>query len=466
MTTLTKDMTQGVIWKALISFSLPLILTNLLQQTYNTADLLLVSWLADDKAMAAIGATGSLIFMMLGLFNGFATGTAVLVASSFGAKDHEKMYRSVHSTYAIALTSGLVLTIIALIFTPGILTLMSTPADIFAEAVEYTRIYFLGSIPLLVYNLGTAILRSVGDSRTPLIYLIVSSVINIALDLLFIGPFNMRSRGAAVATVIAQVVTATMLTVKLSRAGTVYQLNLKDIRFHKKETEEIFRIGIPAGIQMSLISFSNVLIQSRTNSFGYEAVAGVSAANRYDAFMGVGVQSFTMASTTFTGQNYGAKKYDRLRHGARTATIMGAVYSLSIGILLIIYGQSLVAFFNDNPAVIDYGYRKMRVLAHFHFIFTIAQVLSGVIRGIGKSVVPMTISIFSMVGVRTFWNYVVPDLLVQVPAWADFARSIDLVFWSYPVSWVITFSLTMLYYFFGKGMPRKLKDQERPALNT
>ena len=456
MNSQTKDMTTGVIWKELVLFSIPLIITNLLQQAYNTADLLIVSWLADDQAMAAIGATGSLSFMMLGLFFGFSIGASVIVAHAFGARDSDRMYRAIHTTYAVAILSGLILTVLAYIFAPNILHIMNTPENIFEEAVTYTRIYFMGSVPLLIYNMGTGILRSIGDSKTPLFYLVVSTVINIVLDAIFVGPLGMRAAGAAIATVIAQIVTALMLTIKLMRTTGMHKLTLSKIRIHWKEFKEIVAVGIPAGIQNSLMSFSNVLIQARTNAFGYLAVAGVSAANRYDAFMSVGVQSFMMAATTFTGQNYGAKKYHRLKKGARTAALMGSSIVLAVGILLIVFGRQLMGIFSSDPQVIEFGYRKMVVMASFNWIFAMSQIISGVIRGVGKSIVPMVIAIFAMVGVRTFWNYVVPDLLAQVPQWVGFARSIDLVFWSYPVSWLIATAMTFAYYLRGSWMPKDM----------
>lgn len=451
------DLTQGVIWKQIIYFVVPLILTALLQQAYNTVDLLIVGNLSDSLSMAAIGATASLIFMMLGLFMGLSTGVSVIVAQAFGAKDRARTSRAVHTTYALAILSGLFLTIFAWFSAPIILDRMGTPPEIFAEALTYTRIYFLGSIPLLIYNMGAGILRAIGDSRSPLFYLIVSTITNIVLDLIFVGPLNMRAAGAAWATLIAQCLTSLLLTLKLVKTDGMYRLDFNHIRMYKDELKEIVSIGLPAGIQSSLISFSNVLIQSRINSFGHEAIAGISAANRFDGFMMVGLNSFMMASTTFTGQNIGAQKIDRLKQGARTTTFLGVGFSVAMSIIILIFGRPLMGLFSQDPSVIEYGYGKILIYAPFHWIFTSAQVLSGVIRGAGQSLYPMLVSIFCMVGVRTLWNYPIAQFFQTLPALADFGASINLVHWSYPVSWVITFTCIIVYYRTQHWLPEKLR---------
>lgn len=451
------DLTQGIIWKQILYFVVPLILTALLQQAYNTVDLLIVGNLSDSLSMAAIGATASLIFMMLGLFMGLATGASVVVAQAFGAKDSPKTSRAVHTTYALALLSGLFLTVFAWFAAPFVLDRMGTPPEIFQEALVYTRIYFLGSIPLLIYNMGTGILRAVGDSRSPLVYLIISTITNIVLDLIFVGPLNMRAAGAAWATFIAQCLTSLLLTVNLMNTEGLHRLDLHQVRVYKEELKEIVSIGLPAGIQSALISFSNVLIQSRINSFGHEAIAGISAANRYDGFMMVGLNSFMMASTTFTGQNIGAKKVDRLKQGARTTTFLGVGFSVVMSIILLIFGRPLMGLFSQDPSVIEYGYGKILIYAPFHWIFTSAQVLSGVIRGAGQSLYPMLVSIFCMVGIRTLWNYPIAHFFQEIPRLADFGASINLVHWSYPVSWVITFACVWFYYRTQHWLPENLR---------
>lgn len=451
------DLTQGVIWKEIIYFVVPLIITALLQQAYNTVDLLIVGNLADDLSMAAIGATGSLSFMMLGLFMGLSTGVSVIVAQAYGARDAEKTSRAVHTTYALAILSGLLLAVLAWFSAPFILNRMDTPPEIFAEALAYTRIYFLGSVPLLVYNMGTGILRAVGDSRSPLIYLIVSTVANIVLDLLFVGPLGLRAAGAAWATLIAQILTSLLLTRNLLKVHGMHRLQLREIRLYREELREIVGIGLPAGIQSSLISFSNVLIQSRINGFGPLAIAGVSAANRYDGFSMVGLDSFMMASTTFTGQNIGARKIERLKQGARTTTFMGVIFSLSTSVILLVFGRQLMGFFSSDPQVIEFGYGKMVIYAPYHWMFTMAQVLSGVIRGAGQSLYPMLVSIFCMLGVRSLWNYPIARYFQTVPVWADFGASISLVHWSYPVSWVITLLCILIYYKARFWLPEDLR---------
>lgn len=443
------DLTEGSIWKVLFRYSIPLFFSNLLQQLYNTVDLMVVGNYAGETSMAAIGATGSLVFMMIGLFMGLGIGTSVIVAHAFGARDHKALFRSVHTTYAVALGSGLLLTVLGHFLTPQILVWMGTPETILQEAILYARVYFYGSIPMLIYNMGSGILRSIGDSRKPFIYLVISAVSNIALDLVFVAGFHMRALGAGIATLISQVLTAVLVTLTLMRSTEAHHLNLKEIRYYKHETRRTFVIGIPAGIQGALISFSNVLIQSQVNLYGDAAIAGVSAANRYDAFLAVGMQSFVMAATTFTGQNIGARKIERLKRGSRTAVLMGVLSSVIIGSLLLVFSRPLMQLFSSNEEVINYGLSKMRVLTPLHWIFSIAMIMAGILRGAGKSMVPMIISIFSIGIFRMIWIFVVS------PFW----KSIQVVFFSYPISWSMSLILTLIYYSRRKWLPEELRAE-------
>ncbi len=441
------DLTEGVIWRQMLRYALPLVLTNVLQQLYNTADLMIVGRYAGDAAMASIGATGSLSFMLIGFFMGLSTGASVVVAQAFGAKDPRRLDRAVHTTYATAIASGLVLTLLGHFFTPAILRAMKTPPDIFAEALRYARIFFYGSVPLLIYNMGSGILRSVGDSRRPFVFLVISSVMNIILDLVFVKGYGLGSAGAGYATLISQIASALLVTLTLMRTHEAHRLYLKRIRFHLAELRQTFTVGVPAGIQSALISFSNVLIQAQVNLYGTAAIAGVSAANRYDAFMGVGLQAFTLTATTFTGQNIGAKQGDRLKQGARTAMFLAMGWSFVIGALLFTFGRQLLGIFSPVTEVIDFGFRKMRILTPLHWLFAIPMTLSGIIRGAGKSFVPMLISLFSMCGLRMLWIYGV------TPFW----QSIDVVFLSYPISWIFTLILTVAYYRSRRWVPQELE---------
>lgn len=451
------DLTQGSIFTKLLQFAIPLMLSQLLQQAYNTADLLIVANLSDDLATAAIGATTPINFMLVGFFMGFATGATVLVAQAYGAKSPEKVFHAVHTSYATAIVSGLCLAILSIVFVPSILKSMHTDPAIFDEACQYLIILAVGAPVLLVFNTGTGILRAAGDTNTPLKYLALSSVLNIVLDLLFVGLGGLRAAGAAYATIIAQTTTALLVTIKLMHSQDYYRLSLRDIRFYKQETRRIIRIGVPAGIQASLISFSNILIQARVNTFGVPAVTAVSISNRLNGFKVVGVNAFMTTATTFTGQNYGARKIDRLVRGAVLNCLLGTAYSLFISFVIWGFAPELISLFSQDAEVIAIGVKKIFYLTHLHFVFMIAQILAGVMRGVGKSVIPMAVSIFSIVGVRSIWNYRAPAYLAQVPQWKDFAHSIELVFASYPISWVITFVLMLIYFLSRAWLPEDLK---------
>lgn len=420
----------------MIRFAIPLVLSNLLQQLYNTVDLMIVGQFSGKHSMAAIGATVSLCNLLVSMFTGMSMGSSVIVAQAFGAKDPKRLHRAVHTTYAVALASGLFLLTAGHFAAPFILRLMKTTPEIFNEAVTYARLTFYGALPLMVYNMGSGIMRSVGDSRRPFYYLAISTCMNFVLDLIFVAGFGLGAAGAGVATLLSQLVVAVLVTLNLCRFRGLFTLSLSHIRFYAAELRLILGIGVPAGIQNALISFSNVLIQAQVNRFGTDAIAGVSAANRMDAFLGVGAQAFSMTATTFTGQNIGAGYTHRLKRGAKTAILLSSGSSAIVGSLLLIFSHTLLGFFSPDPAVIHYGFLKMRALTPFHWIFAIAMVLSGILRGAGRSVVPMMISLITMCGLRMLWIYGVS------PFWG----SIDVIFLSYPISWFMNLVFALAYY--------------------
>lgn len=448
MRTQSVDLTRGTIWTSLLRYSWPLVLSNLLQQLYNTADSMVVGNFAGYRSMASIGATTSLCFMMIGMFTGLATGSSVIVAQAFGEGNSEKIFRAVHTTYATALTGGLILTLLGHFLTPVILTAMGTTPTIMPEAILYARLYFYGAIPMLVYNMGSGILLSVGDSKRPFYYLLTSTIINFILDYILVAWCSLGVLGAGLATFMSQLMVSGWITHTLIRTSATHHLTLGQIRFYKEELKRIFLIGIPAGIQNSLISFSNVLIQSQVNRYGDAAIAGVAAANRYDAFLGVGTQAFVMAATTFTGQNIGARQPERLRKGTRSAVILAFLGSFVVGAFLLIFSKPLLAIFSPEPEVIDFGFRKMRILTPTHWVFSIAMILGGIIRGAGRSLEPMLISLFCLCGLRMVWIFGV------TPFW----NSIDVVFYSYPVSWTLCLVITLAVFIRKNWLPSDLKD--------
>lgn len=434
------NLTEGVIWKSLLTFTLPLLLSALLQQLYNTVDLLIVGRFAGKIDMAAIGASGAITVLVVALFMGLSTGASVLVAQHYGAKDRAALFKVVHTNFAIALYGGLVLTIFTVIFTPQFLAWIDTPPEVMGPAVRYMRILFAGLIPVMVYNMGSAVLRSVGDSVRPFNFLAIAAGLNIVLDLIFVGAFKMGAVGAGIATVLAQSVSGILVLLSLLKTTDIYRLRMKRIRFHKESLERIVAIGLPAAVSGGLISLSNVIIQAQINVFGAQAIAGVAAASRVDGFVFTSLEAFALAITTFVGQNIGAKKPKRLKSGIITALVMTLLFVASVSSILVIFRTPLMKIFTSEKDVIFYGTKMIVILAPFYVIFSVTEVLSGAIRGSGTAVPIMIITLIGMFIIRLGW------IFTAMPMY----KTIDIICWSYPISWVFTCILTLIYYFKGK----------------
>lgn len=434
------NLTEGVIWKSLLTFTLPLLLSALLQQLYNTVDLLIVGRFAGKIDMAAIGASGAITVLVVALFMGLSTGASVLVAQHYGAKDRAALSKVVHTNFAIALYGGLVLTIFTVIFTPQFLAWIDTPPEVMGPAVRYMRILFAGLIPVMVYNMGSAVLRSVGDSVRPFNFLAIAAGLNIVLDLIFVGAFKMGAVGAGIATVLAQSVSGILVLLSLLKTTDIYRLRMKRIRFHKESLERIVAIGLPAAVSGGLISLSNVIIQAQINVFGARAIAGVAAASRVDGFVFTSLEAFALAITTFVGQNIGAKKPKRLKSGIITALVMTLLFVASVSSILVIFRTPLMKIFTSEKDVIFYGTKMIVILAPFYVIFSVTEVLSGAIRGSGTAVPIMIITLIGMFIIRLGW------IFTAMPMY----KTIDIICWSYPISWVFTCILTLIYYFKGK----------------
>ena len=348
-------MTEGSIWRKIVTFAIPLFFGNLFQQLYNTADSLIVGNFLGSDALAAVSSSGSLIFLLVGFFNGISVGAGVVIARYFGARDKDNLSKAIHTDVAFGLVAGTLLTVIGLILAPRILIWMGTPEDVLANSVVYFRVYFCGSLAFVMYNIFVGIMQSVGDSRHPLIYLIISSVINIVLDLLFVGVFHWGVGSAALATIISQFVSAFLCLFRLMRIKTDYRIEIKKIRFHKRHLKMIISYGLPSGLQNSIISFANVIVQSNINSFGKMAVAGCGAYSKIEGFGFLPITCFAMALTTFIGQNLGAQKYDRVKKGARFGIVCSVILAEVVG--LCIYGLAplFIAAFNNDPQVIAFG---------------------------------------------------------------------------------------------------------------
>lgn len=433
-------MTEGVIWKQLLLFALPLLLGNLFQQFYNTVDSIVVGNYIGANALASVGASTPIVNLMVGMFTGLGTGAGVVIAQFFGAKDHKGVHDGVHTTIALCIVSGLVMAVVGVALSPIILRLLDTPAEIMEGSVTYLQIYFMGVMALMIYNMGSGILRAVGDSRTPLYFLMVSSVVNILLDLLFVIKIQMGVAGVAWATLIAQAISACLVLIRLMTSTESYKLILKDIRFHKKVLLETIRIGLPGGIQNAVISFSNLIVQYNINSFGAAAVAGCSAYTKIDGFAILPVMSFSMAITTFTGQNIGAKNYDRVRKGAKTCLVIALAVTLTLSGGLYLFGEKLLRVFSSDQQVLSYAVQMMHFLVPGYVCLATAHTYCGVVRGAGISMVPMLALVGNMCVLRVIW------ISLAMPVF----HNIIVVFLGYSLTW-LTSALTMVIYYHRSG---------------
>lgn len=430
-------LTEGPIWKRMLSFAFPLFLGNLFQQLYNTADTLIVGNFLGSNALAAVSSSGSLIFLLVGFFNGIAIGAGVVIARYYGARQTEELQRCIHTTIAFGILCGVLLTIAGVAGAPLLLVWMKTPAEVLPSSVLYFRIYFLGSLAFVLYNNFVGILQSVGDSKHPLYYLIFSSLVNILLDLLFVGVFRLGVSSAAVATIISQFVSAGLCLYRLTRKSPEeYRVYMGRIRIDPFMLRQIVTNGVPAGLQNSIISIANVFVQSNINAFGKMAVAGCGSYTRIEGFAFLPVTCFSMALTTFVSQNLGAQKYDRARKGSRFALICCLTLSELIGVIIYLTIPSLIAAFNRDPEIIAYGTRQARTVMPFFFLPAFSHCMAGLLRGAGKSAVPMYVMLVCWCLIRV--TYI--TLIVR------FIPSIEAVFWAYPLTWALSSAAFLWFY--------------------
>ncbi|WP_204720619.1 MATE family efflux transporter [Hydrogenoanaerobacterium saccharovorans] len=431
-----EPMTSGSIGKRMMFFALPLLLGNLFQQLYNTVDSLIVGNFLGSSALAAVSSSGSLIFMLIGFLSGISAGAGVVISQYFRAEDVPNIQRAVHTTVAFGIAAGLLMTIVGILLSPQILAWMGTPESVMPESISYLQIYFSGSLGFVLYNVFVGILQAVGDSQHPLYYLMASSVINLVLDILFIGFFHTGVSGAALATVISQVFSAILCFVQLLRTKESYQLRLSSIRFDLPMLGRIIRIGLPSGIQNSIIAFANVVVQSYINAFGEMAMAGYGAYTKIEGFAFLPINSFTMAMTTFVGQNLGAGQTERTRKGARFGILVTVVMAELIGVIVMLFAPQLIAAFDSTPAVVQFGVEKARTAALFYCLLAYSHSVASVIRGAGKAVVSMLI-------MMTFWCVVrVAFLAVSIP----FTHSVLMVYAVYPLTWALSSVAFFFYY--------------------
>ena len=446
----TMLMTEGVIWKQFLLFSVPLLIGNLFQQLYNTVDSVVVGNFIGSEALAAVGSSNSLINLIIGMFLGIATGAGVIISQYYGAGDEQKLSWAVHTCIALSLIGGVALSILGVLASPLILKWMGTPEDVMEGSVVYLRIFFSGSLFNLLYNMTAGVLRAVGDSRRPLYYLAVSSAVNVVLDLIFVVGFQMGIAGAAWATIIAQAVSALLALVALMRTQDIYRVDLKKLKIDVRMMKRILAIGIPSGIQQSIISLSNVIVQSNINIYGSAAMAGYGASSKIDGFVTLPLQSFCIAATTFTGQNIGAKKKKRVIQGIFQGIAISLIYTLILSPILLWRSEDVLRIFGSDPAVLEYGKISMTILIPLYSVLSIHLILMGTLRGAGKTMVTMMIGLGNMCVLRMIYiNGIVP-----------FFHSFEAVMLCYPITWFSTMVMDILYCWKGKWLPENLSEGE------
>ena len=432
------DMVNGTIMPKLITFAIPLMLSGILQLLFNAVDIIVVGRFSGSQSLAAVGSTSSLINMLTNLFIGISLGANVLAARFYAAGKHKEMSETVHTSILTAFISGVLMIFVGIFFSRPALELMDTPSDVIELATLYMRIYFVGMPFFMLYNYGAAILRAVGDTKRPLIFLVVSGVTNACLNLLLVIVFKMDVAGVAIATVISQMISCVLVLICLYKTDAVYQLRFKKLRIKWEYLGQIFRIGIPAGIQSTLISFSNVLLQSSVNSFGSIAMAGYTAANNVLSFLYMGANSITQACMSFTSQNYGARKPKRMDKVLVDGLILQVVICLTLGVLAYVFGNQVSNIYTDDPNVIKCSVEILALTTVPYFLCGFMDTFPGVLRGMGRSTVPMILCLLGTVGVRILWIY----------CFFPHNRTLGYLFVSYPVSWIATIVMQLIYYIF------------------
>ncbi len=430
-------MTEGNIARHLVNFALPLLIGNIFQQFYNTVDTWVVGNYVSNEAFSAVGTVGPVINMLIGLFGGMSSGASVVIAQYYGAHRNDKVKEAVHTSAALTLILCVAFTVIGLLLIQPMLRLMKTPVEVLPESTAYLTIYFAGMSGLMIYNMGSGILRAVGDSTRPFYFLVVSAVLNIVLDLVFVIAFDMGVRGVGFATIIAQGVSALLISFSLLHSESCVRLRVRDLRINGKMLRKVIRVGIPAGLQMAITGFSNVFVQSYINHFGADCMSGWTAYSKIDQLLILPMQSVGLASTTFVGQNLGQSKVDRARQGIRTALLMAVAVTFCVMIPVIVFAPQMVAFFNDKPEVIGYGTLLLRYISPFYLVCCINQVYAGALRGSGNSRVPMVIMLVSFVLFRQCYLYVMANFV---------SNEVVPIVLGYPAGWVLCSLITLVYY--------------------
>ncbi len=450
----TVDMTVGTPWKLIIAFAFPILFSQIFQQLYNSVDSIIVGNFEGKKALAAVASSGNLIFLFTSFFLGTSMGASIIISKYFGEKDYDKMNKAIHTNVAFGIVASIILTIIGVFLTPYMLKWMNTPEDVLPLSITYFRYYFLGISGNIMYNIFNSILRAVGNSKRPLFYLIFSSCLNVLLDLLFVAVFDLGVTGAAVATSLSQIISALLCLIFLMKSGTIYQLRIKDIKFHEGMLSKIIKYGVPAGIQNSVIAIANVFVQSNINSFGEDAMAACGTYSKIEGFAFLPINCFTMAITTFIGQNLGAKEYGRAKNGSRFGIVCSVILAELVGVLLYFYSPYIIKLFNDDANVIAIATKQFKTISIFYFLLSFSHCIAAVARGAGKAIVPMIIMLSIWCGIRVLYLSIIMGI----------RHEIVYVFWAYPLTWALSSIVFLLYYIFSDWVHgyenKKIKEEK------
>lgn len=432
----TLNMTEGSPYKVIVSFAMPIFLSQVFQQLYNTADTFIVGRFLGTEALAAVSSSGTLIFMLISFVMGATMGAGVVISRFFGAGDQESVSKAIHTSVVIGLIASAIMTVVGVLFTPTFLRWMNVDASVMPQAVEYFKYYFWGITTIIMYNVLKGIMNAIGDSRRPLYYLIISSLLNIGLDCLFIGVFRWGVWAAAFATVLSQLASCLLCLGHLLKKGHIYTIDPRQLAINKRALILMLKYGMPSGVQNSVIGLANVIVQSQINSFGMMAMAAFGTHSKIEGFAFLPIMSFTMAITTFVSQNLGAGKEERARKGASFGIIASVALAEIIGVVIYLFAPVLVALFDSTPEVVAYGTTQAHTVALFYGLLALAHAIASVCRGAGKAFVPMTIMLAVWCVLRIAYIYAVMHLFGEI----------RYIYWAYPLTWGISDVIYLIYY--------------------
>lgn len=435
----TNQITEGIIWRQLLLFFFPILFGTFFQQLYNTVDTVIVGHFVGKEALAAVGGSSTqIINLIVGFFTGLSSGASVIVAQFFGAQDEKHVRQSLHTAYAFSIAGSIIISVLGIVLAPKLLTWMHTPTEIMADSILYLRIYFAGILFVFIYNMGSSVLRAIGDSKHPLYYLIFCCFMNIVLDLIFVVCFDMGVLGVALATFLSQACSALLVTHKLMKSEGLLKLFIRQIRLHGSVLKSQLRIGVPAGLQSVMYSITNVIIQTSLNGFGTDTAAAWSVYGKLDAIFWMVTGAFGISITTFVGQNYGAQKHDRIRKSVRVCMGIDLIVSTGLVVFLVLTRVFLFNIFTNDSEVIRIGSDMLLQITPWYIVFVIIEILSGALRGMGDVLIPMIITMCGVCVLRILWIVFVVRLHPTIP----------FIIFSYPITWIVTAVLFVIYYFY------------------